>query len=193
MSVRKTIPYNNGVYFITFTCARWLPLFEMCNGYSLVYKWFDILKTDGHYIIGYVIMPHHVHAVIAFKKAQKPINTIIANGKRFMAYDLVSLLKQQNKSDVLDEIKELVNDTDKKRNKLHEVFEPSFDWKECQSIKFIEQKLQYIHVNPCKCTPRLAVLPGDYVHSSARFYLTGEHGIYKVMSYMELQDIDLTK
>jgi hypothetical protein len=61
MPVRKTIPEKDGVYFITFTCARWLPLFELTNSYDVVYKWFDVLKKDGHYIIGYVIMPSHAH------------------------------------------------------------------------------------------------------------------------------------
>ncbi len=35
-------------------------------------------------------------------------------------------------------------------------------------------------------------LPEQYEHSSARFYLTGEHGIYPVTSFMMLRDIDLT-
>ena len=33
----------------------------------------------------------------------------------------------------------------------------------------------------------------QYIHSSAKFYITGEQGIYPVMSFMELRDIDLTK
>ena len=66
MPVRKTIPEKDGVCFITFTCARWLPLFELTNNYKAVYTWFDILKKAGHYIIGYTIMPGHVHAIIAF-------------------------------------------------------------------------------------------------------------------------------
>ena len=32
----------------------------------------------------------------------------------------------------------------------------------------------------------------EYAHSSAKFYLTGEHGSYKVMSYTELADVDLS-
>ena len=68
----------------------------MCNAYLLVYKWFDVLKAQGHYIFGYVVMPHHAHAVIAFNAA-KSTNTIIGNGKRFMAYELVTLLQQQNR------------------------------------------------------------------------------------------------
>lgn len=80
MSVRKQITEVNGVYFITFTCARWLPLLEITNGYDAVYKWFDYLKEKNHYIVGYVIMSNHVHAVIAFSKTIQAINTIIGNG-----------------------------------------------------------------------------------------------------------------
>jgi hypothetical protein len=39
----------------------------------------------------------------------------------------------------------MVNDTQKAINKQHEVFEPSFDGKECRTEKFTEQKLSYIH------------------------------------------------
>jgi hypothetical protein len=33
----------------------------------------------------------------------------------------------------------------------------------------------------------------QYAHSSAKFYITGEQGIYTVTSFMELRDIDLTR
>ena len=33
----------------------------------------------------------------------------------------------------------------------------------------------------------------EYAHSSAKYYLTGEQGIYPVTGYGELLDIDLTK
>lgn len=77
MPVRKEIAEKDGVYFITFTCTNWLLLFHLCNGYDVVYKWFDYLKAQGHYIIGYVIMPNHVHALIAFKNIGKSINTML--------------------------------------------------------------------------------------------------------------------
>ena len=117
MSVRKQISEVNCVYFITFTCARWLSLFDITNGYDAVYKWFDYLKEKGHYIVGYVIMPNHLHALIAFSKTDQSINTIIGNGKRFMAYELVKRLKEMNKEDILDQLSGWVNKTDRLRNK----------------------------------------------------------------------------
>lgn len=191
MSVRKQITEVNGVYFITFTCARWLPLFEITNGYDAVYKWFDYLKEKGHYIVGYVIMPNHIHVVIAFSKTDQLINTIIGNGKRFMAYEMVKRLKAMNKDDILEQLSGWVNKTDRLKNKKHEVFEPSFDRKECYSIAFMKQKIDYIHHNPCKSNMPGVKFPEDYLHSSAGYYYTGEQGVYPVITYMELQDIDL--
>ena len=192
MPVRRTIPNAEGVYFITFTCVRWLPLFKLIEGYDIIYNWFDYLKQNGHHVIGYVIMPDHLHTVTAFSDSGKSINSIVGNGKRFMAQEIVKRLELTRHLDVLKQMKQWVNATDAKRNKKHEVFEPSFDWKECRNEKFIVQKLSYMHLNPCRCEPKLAVTPEEYVHSSAKFYATGEQGIYRVMSYTELADVDLS-
>ncbi len=191
MPIRKAIAEKDGVYFITFTCTNWLSLFKICNAYDAVYNWFNNLQTQGHYIIGYVIMPSHVHAVIAFSNTGKSINTIISNGKRFIAYDLVKRLQQQNSSLILSELSSSLNNTERREGKLHNVFETSFDWKECRTEKFIQQKLDYIHFNPCKGN-KLVELPEQYEHSSGKYYYTGEQGIYPVTSFMELRDIDLT-
>jgi len=63
--------------------------------------------------------------------------------------------------------------------------------RECGTEKFIQQKLDYIHFNPCKA--KLVELPEQYEHSSAKYYYTGEQGIYTVTSFMELRDVDLTR
>jgi REP element-mobilizing transposase RayT len=192
MSTKRKIPNSEGVYFITFTCHKWLPLFEIVNGYDVVYKWFNHLKSIGHYIVGYVIMPNHIHALIGFSNSDSSINSIIGNGKRFMAYEMIRRLNEKKEVELLDKLAQAVKKRDEKRGKLHEVFEQSFDWKECSSDRFIDQKLDYMHDNPCRGVWRLAANPVDYLHSSAKFYLTGDQGIYPVTNSGELKDIDLT-
>ncbi len=49
----------------------------------------------------------------------------------------------------------------------------------------------YMLLYPCKGN-KLVELPEQYVHSSAKFYIENEQGIYAVTSYMELRDINLT-
>jgi REP element-mobilizing transposase RayT len=112
MSVRKKIIEPNGVFFITFTCAEWLPLFELADGYQAVYNWFDYLKSQGHHIAGYVIMPNHIHALIAFKTSRLSINSIVGNGKRFMAYELVKRLEALGKKELLAQLSSYVNATE---------------------------------------------------------------------------------
>ena len=159
----------------------------------MVYRQFDYLKQQGHYIIGYVIMPNHLHALIAFSNSGKTINSIVGNMKRFMAYEIVSGLKQKDEKDLLGVLASGVSSQEKKRGKLHVVFERSFDSKACRSHEFINQKLNYMHINPCKGVWNLANSPAEYTHSSAKFYITGEQGVYQVMNYLELEDINLTE
>ena len=104
MPTCKAITEKEGVYFITFTCTNWLPLFKICDAYDAVYNWFNVLKQNGHYIIGYTIMTNHVHAIIAFHNTGKTINSIIGNGKRFIAYDIVKGLEKQQKNTLLSKM-----------------------------------------------------------------------------------------
>jgi len=95
MPVKRTIPYKSGIFFITFTCHQWLPLIIKVNGYDIFYNWFDHLKSNGHFINGYVITPNHVHALISIISTKQSIKTIIGNGKRFMAYEIIERLKKK--------------------------------------------------------------------------------------------------
>ena len=192
MSIKQSVNHPDGIYFITITCYGWLSLFEIGNAYQSVYNWFDYLKLNGHYITGYVIMPNHIHALIAFSNTGKKINTIIGNGKRFMAYQIIDNLKKQGNTIILNQLAAGVNVSDKQRGKKHEVFTDSFDIKECLSMDFINQKLNYIHFNPCTGKWQLADCPENYLHSSAGFYNTGSQGIYEVKNIMEIMDIDLS-
>ena len=193
MAVRRQIPYKSGMFFITFTCARWMPLFEMSNGYHFVYNFFDVLKSKGHFVNAYVIMPNHVHAILSFTYTEKSINKIIGDGKRFITYDLIDNFTKNNRNDILEKLADFVNDTDRKKGKLYEAFEPSFDWKECDTDNLIEQKLNYIHLNPCVCNPTLVKSPIDYLHSSANYYLGGNNILYPVEHVMNMKDIKFDK
>ena len=192
MPIKSRIPYSEGIFFITFTCYQWLPLIEITHGYDLVYKWFDLLKALGNYIIGYQLMPNHIHVVVAFRNSGKDINKIIGSGKRFIAYGIVEKLQKDDNQETLSKLQAGVRKTDRKRGKKHEVWEDSFDWKECFSNKMICGKLDYMHNNSLSGKWQLVDDPTNYVHSSAKYYITGEQGIYAVTHYMELEDVDLT-
>ena len=192
MATKQQVFEANGVYFITVTCHDWMNLFDIADAYDAVYNWFNVLKKKGHYIPAYVIMPNHFHVLIAFSGVSTNINRVVGNGKRFMAYDIIEKLKKKNAANILNQLSQAVTEFDKKRGKLHEVFEPSFDIKECLTKKFLLQKIDYIHKNPCTGKWQLAPSPALYVHSSGGYYEDGVQGIYEVNNIMEVLQMDLT-
>ena len=189
MSIHQKIT-QPGIYFITFTNHNWLPLMQLTDGYDLVYNWFTILKERRHTITGFVIMPNHLHLLLHYAAGGQPLNTIIGNGKRFMAYEIVDRLKQAKQDEIIARLQKDVQAKDKARGKIHEVWEDSFDVKACRTEKFILQKLNYIHNNPCSGKWKLAADPLHYLHSSASFYISGKAGIYEVRDYREFIKFD---
>ena len=164
---------SNSIYFVTFTCHKWRNLFSITNAYDVVYKWFDTLYENDHRVIGYVIMPNHVHALIFFPEMRKSLNTIVGNGKRFMAYELIKRLEEQNSTELLEDLYASVNKRERKKGQRHKVFEDSFDGKECYTNEFVYQKLEYMHKNPISKKWQLVNDYADYVHSSAAYYEKG--------------------
>jgi hypothetical protein len=82
-------------------------------------------------------------------------------------------------------MKEAIIDKDRRKNKKHELWQGTFDVKECRTEKFILQKLNYIHNNPRAERWKLAEKPYQIQHSSARFY-DGDKNGYRVKDYLDL-------
>ena len=174
-------------WYITFTCFNWLPLFEVTKGYDLVYKWFTYLKEkDETDILSFVIMPNHFHAIIHLRNEKSSLNKLVANGKRFMAYEIVKRLQEKKEDAILERLALGVSKTDKKKGQKHRVFETSFDAKYVESDKFILQKLDYIHHNPVTGKWNLAAEFTDYEHSSASYYELGVVKQFKPRDYREI-------
>jgi len=183
MSVHTKID-KEGIYFITFTCYDWLPLIELSQGYDAVYNFFNVLSKQNHTVLAYVIMPNHLHLLLHYSGG-KSLNTVIGNGKRFMAYEVINLLEKKGNEIVLKKLQAEVKDKDRSRGKKHEVWINSFDVKECRTEKFILQKLIYIHENPVRGKWKLSATSLDYLHSSARFYFNGGQQLFEVKDYRD--------
>jgi REP element-mobilizing transposase RayT len=174
-------------YFITFTCIEWISLFELTKAYDLVYNWFDVLKQKNDAdVIAFVIMPNHLHAIIHFSKPGFNLNTIIANGKRFVAYQIINRLEAAGNKELLFHLESLVTLREKKKGQLHKVFKDSFDAKPIFSQAFLMQKINYVHHNPVTGKWMLAKNFIDFEHSSASFYEIQLVRYFKPVHYMEL-------
>ncbi len=159
-----------GIYFITFTCYRWLHLLEQTKAYDTLYRFFTFLNGKGHQLLGYTLMPNHVHLLLYFSGGTQSLNILIGNGKRFIGYEIIKRLKAQNDYKTLSLLGQCVPEAEKRRGKQHQLWQGTFDIKNCRTEKFILQKLNYMHQNPCVERWQLCKHTYDFPHSSAAYY-----------------------
>lgn len=176
MSVKWKHDDNPCFYFCSFTCYKWLPLFEQTKSYEAVYKWFNYLSTKNIHVTAYAIMPNHLHLLIYFPEPGYDLNKIISNAKRFLTYEVIKRLKANGNHGLLSTLSESVTAYNSSKGQLHKGFQDSFDAKPVYSEPFFMQKLEYIHYNPVKGKWQLASDFTEYEHSSASFY---EKGVVK--------------
>ncbi len=188
MSVCKWHSEDAPLYFVTFTCYEWLPLFQITNGYDLVYKWFRYLKeTKNIQVTAYVIMPNHLYPILFFPLPNFSLNTIISNGKRFMVYEIIKRLRQQQYTELLKYLQNAVTDKERRKGQLHKVFKESFDAKAIDNEAFFLQKLNYLHLNPARGKYRLADDWREYENSSGSFYELQKTIRFVPVHYKELK------
>lgn len=131
-------------------------------------------------------MPNHLHLVMFVPEKFNKINSIISNGKRFLAYEIVRRLEINNNLIILDDLNKGVSIKERLRGKHHKVFEVSSDIKILATEKFIVQKINYIHQNPVRNGWELVEDYRRYKYSSAGFYDLDEgYQGYPVVNYSE--------
>ena len=165
-------------WFCTIACYKHLSLFEEAEGYDAVYKWFDALIKSKCHILAYVIMPNHIHCLLYPTDPKKTLNSLVGNGKRFMAYDIVSRLRERKKEKLIAYLAKGVPEKEWKKGKKHQVFRVSFDGRLCLDERMVEQKIDYIHRNPVTGKWALIEDYAQYPHSSASFYELGTKNRY---------------
>jgi REP element-mobilizing transposase RayT len=145
-----------------------------------------VLKKNNQQVIGFVIMPNHLHVILYFPEPGYSLNKIIGNAKRFMAYEIIKRLEDMKRNDLLEFLFGAVTKREKKKAQRHKVFEESFDAKGINSEKFLLQKLNYIHRNPVSGNWKLVKDFTEYEHSSASFYETGKIKTYEPFDFRKL-------
>lgn len=186
MAIKRTQEENNTSYFITFTCINWINLISESNSYEAFYIWFRYLKTIDVKVLSYVIMPNHFHAVFYLPlNCSKTINQIVANGKRFIAYDIIKNLEEDKNEKLLSILFGITSEREKIKGSKHKVFEISFDCKEMFNEQVLETKIDYIHKNPCMGKWNLATDFTLYEYSSASFYELGKENEF-VTNYKDV-------
>lgn len=77
-------------------------------------------------MLGFVIMPNHLHVLLFPTHTGTSLNKLVGDGKRFMAYDIVNNLKKSGKNSILKILQQGVEAREKLKGKKHQVFKTVF-------------------------------------------------------------------
>jgi REP element-mobilizing transposase RayT len=164
-------------YFITTTAIQRLHLFRRDVTKRFLVDTLDCMRLRGRFkLYAFVIMPNHVHLIIQCTEAD-PFSDVMRDFKKHIADRLLRQLKVEGNKSALARLAALVARPERQR---YVVWEAGYLAKAVFTPKFLRQKLNYLHANPCQPHWCLAESPENYIWSSARFYLSGERAIIPV-------------
>lgn len=149
------------IIFITTSTQDFTPVFSDPKLADIVTNIFiEAIKYFELSLVGFVLMPTHVHALVGFKKAE------------MLSHFMRSFKILSSKA-----VKQSVNKTLYPRlfnDRRYSLWQPRYDDFVIISEKQFKIKLEYIHNNPVKAG--LVENPVDWKYSSAANWLTDSQG-----------------
>jgi len=194
------------LHFLTFSCHRRLPLLSTVWARNLFVDALGKMRERYQFLlVGYVVMPDHVHLLIS-EPAQGTPSTVLQALKQRVARDMRRANAPQSptrkndgwgthrkdpmrKNDVWGtRPKNFTRDTDEwgtpevssssARGELPRFWQPRFYDFNVHSAKKRREKIDYMHANPVK--RGLVKDPSKWIWSSWSFYAKGEAGLVPV-------------
>lgn len=170
---------DKNCFFVTTTCTNRMHLLTedinkeiICNSITFVNAKY---KSS---LLGYVIMPNHIHLILYFKE-QNRLSDWMRDMKKFTATKIRQTIENSGNASTLEKLR--INQT----GRVFKIWQARFDDVYLEDKRLLETKLDYIHLNPLQEQWNLVKLPQEYRYSSAVFYETGTQYGTEVVDYRE--------
>ncbi len=152
----KRYQQTRELHFITFSCYGRAPLLGTANARDTFLSTLErVRRWCGFYVVGYVVMPEHVHLLICEPKTGS-----------------LALVLQMTK--------QMVSRALRKPRSTEPLWQARYYDFNVRSERKRVEKLRYLHRNPVK--RELVGAPEEWAWSSFRHYLTGAESVVEVES-----------
>jgi REP element-mobilizing transposase RayT len=160
----------NTFHYVTSVTYNRVPIFRSDHACDIfVATLSEVRQRYPFKLIGYVIMPDHVHAII--NRSADTISDWLRHVRGNSARQILAWLRDEQH---LMSLKKLELIHPQKRRHTHAVWQKDPSVIDLWSPKFIRQKLNYLHLNPVRAG--LCKHPADWKWSSYRAYLPHKVG-----------------
>jgi len=163
--------YGRGhLHFLTFSCYRRLPLLGTVRARNVFVQALAKIRVRYQFLlVGYVVMPEHVHLLISESAKGSP-SMVLKVLKQRVSRDL----RKRNRRAPAGQMRLPFM----RGEGLPRFWQPRFYDFNVYSAKKKREKLEYMHANPVK--RGLVRDPGDWNWSSYSFYAKGETGLVPI-------------
>ena len=159
MTSRKVYDAERCAHFVTCSCFHRRKLLDADPIKLLIISELKAsLSTNAGHCLGYVVMPSHVHAIVWLPESSK-VSKFMNRWKSGSSHHVKHWL-QQHRPKYVDQT--TPNDA---------VWQAGFYDFNLESQEKIEEKLDYMHLNPVRA--KLVERAVDWPWSSARWYIEG--------------------
>ncbi len=180
----KHYQQSRQLHFVTFTCYHRKPLLDDPHARDIFVQILETVRRwYGFWLIGYVVMPEHVHLLLS-EPERENLALVLQMQKQMVSRNLRSASQggpSHEGSESLEggpSYREAKGGDNAQRHPFWQARYYDFNvWSEPKRI----EKLRYIHRNPVK--RGLVDRPEDWPWSSFRHYLTGEEGVVEIESH----------
>lgn len=160
----QTLPY-----FVTSTTVDWIDLFTRIEYRDVLIDSLNYCRVNkGLLLYAYCIMTNHIHLILGTNKYD--IQDIIRDFKSYTSRELRKRIESHPYESRKRWLLEIMYDagTRVKANKDFQLWQHNYHPIELHSNYLIDQKMDYVHMNPVKAG--FVAKPEDYLYSSARNY-----------------------
>jgi putative transposase len=178
MSDQYKIANSEGVYFLTTTVVDWIDVFTRKEHALIVMNALKYCQEQKGLILhAYCLMPSHLHWIASAKPGCN-LSGIIRDFKKFTSKEIVKNIIE-NPESRRDWMLKRFEYAGKflQRVENYKFWQDNNQAKECVSVLFTRQKLEYIHNNPVE--EMIVDEAEHYVFSSAKDYVEGK-GLLKI-------------
>lgn len=163
------------IYYITIVVYKRLQLFTSPSFIILLIDSLNFYRYNLDFkILGYVIMPDHMHLII-WPQGKATISDIMRDFKTFTAKRIIRQAQAEKSTDWISSFKQAGEQTGRSDNK---VWQDAYWDKIIFTQKFLRQKLNYMHLNPVRA--EIVDDVAAYPYSSYRNYEYEEEWLIKI-------------
>jgi len=154
------------IYFYTATIQRWKTIIKDFNLEPVITQSLSFLyQKQSVKVYGFVIMPNHIHIIwelLQNNGKESPASSFM----KFTAHEFQRILSETSPATLREYAVEW-------HSRKYNFWHPKADWFLLNQSATIEQKLNYIHLNPMRGKWSLVSNPSEYYYSSCRLYECG--------------------